>query len=247
MKYGVVSGLFLAEIRQPSVMQVLLNGGFDFVIIDGEHGPFNIETVADLARNGVNLGITPVVRVTDITYTHIHQPLDAGAMGLMIPRITDATQVKEVVKLMKFPPLGIRGNAQNRGYTRWQAGNVSETMAKANKEFLLIIQIETKQAIDNLESILAIPEVDILYVGPNDLSISLGVAGQIDSPILHSAIEKVLEGCNKYNKIPGIHSTDLKWSVHWKNKGFRFLSTSDEISCITQTAKNINHALKSKL
>lgn len=78
-------------------------------------------------------------------------------------------------------------------------------MAKVNKDRLLIIQIETKEAIENLESILAIPEVDVLYIGPNDLSISLGIGGQKESPILHAAIEKVLEGCIKYGKIPGIH------------------------------------------
>lgn len=78
-------------------------------------------------------------------------------------------------------------------------------MAKVNRDRLLIIQIETKEAIENLESILAIPEVDVLYIGPNDLSISLGIGGQKESPILHAAIEKVLEGCIKYGKIPGIH------------------------------------------
>jgi 2-keto-3-deoxy-L-rhamnonate aldolase RhmA len=240
----IVSGLFLCEIRQPSVMQMLYNGGFDYVIIDGEHGPFNIETIADLCRSGVQIGITPVVRVTDITYPLISQPLDAGAHGLMIPRICTAEQVLNVVQLMKYPPIGIRGNAQNRGYTRFTGGNVNEVMEKVNRDRLLIIQIETKEAIDNLDSILAIPEVDVLYIGPNDLSISLGVGGQKDSPILHAAIEKVLESCLKYGKIPGIHSTDLKWTLHWKSKGFQFLSTCDEVTCMITTAKNFNSAIK---
>jgi len=240
----IVTGLFLSEIRQPSVMQMLVNGGFDFVIIDGEHGPFNIETVADLSRHGALVGLTPLVRITDISYTQVAQPLDAGAHGIMIPRVTNAEQVKQAVSFMKYPPVGIRGNAQNRGYSNFQSGNVYEVMNKINQDRLLIIQIETKEALENLESILEIPEVDILYIGPNDLSISLGVGGQPDSPILHAAVEKVYEGCKKYNKIPGIHSTDLKWSIHWKSKGFVFLSTIDEVNCMIQTAKNINAALK---
>jgi 2-keto-3-deoxy-L-rhamnonate aldolase RhmA len=96
----IVSGLFLCEIRQPSIMQVLYNGGFDYVCIDCEHGPFNPETVADLCNAAVQIGIAPIVRVTEITYTQIAKPLDAGAHGLMIPRITSAEQVFLITNLV---------------------------------------------------------------------------------------------------------------------------------------------------
>ncbi len=97
-----VVGTMLAEIRQPAVIQLLANAGFDFVIIDNEHGPFNIETIADLSRTAKYLGLTPLVRVPDLAYPHIAQSLDVGAQGIMLPRVYNAQQVREAVQIMKY-------------------------------------------------------------------------------------------------------------------------------------------------
>eukprot|EP01098_Paradermamoeba_levis_P003857 TRINITY_DN1701_c0_g1_i1.p1 TRINITY_DN1701_c0_g1~~TRINITY_DN1701_c0_g1_i1.p1 ORF type:complete len:169 (-),score=48.56 TRINITY_DN1701_c0_g1_i1:83-589(-) len=161
----------------------------------------------------------------------------------MIPRITNAAQVKEVVGMMKYPPVGYRGNAQGRGYTNFLSGNVMETMKKANAESLLVIQIETKEAVEDIDAILSIPEVDILLVGPNDLSISLGVGGQNDSPVLSAAIEKVIESCNKHNKVPGIHCNDLASAVHWSKKGMRFVSGLSDVGLIMKAGKEVTSSL----
>lgn len=96
-------------------MYALKNGGLDFVIVDNEHGPFSMETVADLSRTARLLGLTPIVRPPDHSYTQITKALDAGAQGIMIPRITNAKQVQDVVQLIKYPPVGQRGSALARG------------------------------------------------------------------------------------------------------------------------------------
>lgn len=105
----------MRQIRQPGALWALKNGGLDFVIIDNEHGPFSVESVAELSRAASLLGLTPIVRPPDHSYTMITKALDAGAQGIMIPRITNAKQVEEVLQIMKYPPMGQRGSALGRG------------------------------------------------------------------------------------------------------------------------------------
>lgn len=227
-------GTMLSELRQPSVMQLLANAGFDFVIIDNEHGPFNIETIADLSRTAKHLGLTPMVRVPDLAYPYLAQSLDSGAQGVMIPRIFDAQQVREAVQMMKYPPLGRRGCALSRGHTNFKAGPLVETMESANEETLLMIQIETQAAVDNIEEIVTTPGVDVTLVGPTDLSIALGVPGQLDSPKLHAAIEKMIDACQRHNVFPAIHINDLQWAVHWAKKGMRLISSASEAGLLVR-------------
>jgi len=237
-------GCMLIEIRQPSVLIPLANGGLNFVIIDNEHGPFSIETIADVSRAAKYYGLSPFVRVPDNSYTEISKALDAGAQGIMIPRITNRKQVEDVVQIMKYPPWGIRGSAQNRGYTNFKVGNVEEVMSKVNTECLLIVQIETSDAITNLDQILTVKGVDIALIGPNDLSISLGVAGQKTSPILIDAIDKTIGACKRHNVIPGIHVNDLDSALYWSKRGMQFISNGSEMDYISKTAKDMTTAFE---
>ncbi|MBI3110176.1 MAG: aldolase [Ignavibacteriales bacterium] len=229
-------GVMLVEIRQTSIMQVLANAGLDFVLIDGEHGPFNIETLADLSRAARHAGVTPIVRVPDITYAHITGPLDGGAQGIMVPRIMHAQQVREAIRMMKYPPLGIRGSVVARGHTDLKSGGVSQAMQDANRESLLIVQIETKQALESVDEILGVEGVDVALVGPTDLSVSLGVPGNMEAPILVKAIESVIEACKRRNVVPAIHINVLNQAAFWAKKGMRMVSYNSEIGILTSAA-----------
>lgn len=238
-----VVGTMVVEFRQPAVMQLLANAGFDFVIIDNEHGPFNIETIADLSRAARHLGLTPIVRVPDSAYPYIAQSLDAGAQGLMIPRIFNARQVRDIVQTMKYPPQGIRGNALSRGYTDFKSGPVAEAMARVNEETMLIVQVETRQAIENIDEIVAVPGVDVALIGPNDLSISLGIPGQMDHPQLHSAIETVMAACQRHGVFPAIHMNNLELAVYWAKKGMRLVSSNAEIGLLVKAGLEVTSAI----
>ena len=229
-----VVGTMVVEIRQPSVMQLLANAGFDFVIIDNEHGPFSIETLADLCREAKQVGVTPIVRVPDWSYPHLAQPLDAGAQGLMIPRITDARQVREVVQMVRYPPSGRRGSAQARGYTAFKTGPVSEVMAAVNDETLLVIQVETREATQNLDEIASVDGVDVLLVGPNDLSIALGVPGKLEDASFVATIQQVIKSCNAHRVFPALHINDVGLAVRWAQQGMRMVSISSEIGFIVK-------------
>jgi 2-dehydro-3-deoxyglucarate aldolase/4-hydroxy-2-oxoheptanedioate aldolase len=238
-----VVGTMLAEIRQPSVMQLLVNAGFDFVIIDNEHGPFNIETIADLCRMAKYVGLTPIVRIPDLTYAHIAQSLDSGAQGIMVPRITTAQQVREIVEMMKLPPLGARGSALSRGYTNFKSGLVAEVMEAVNEETLLIVQIETREALEDIEEIITVPGVDAALIGPNDLSIALGVAGQLDSPEMQEALHRTIAACEEQNVAPGLHMNSLELAVRWAKNGMRLLSSSSEMGLMVKGGLEVTLAI----
>jgi 2-dehydro-3-deoxyglucarate aldolase/4-hydroxy-2-oxoheptanedioate aldolase len=233
----------IAEFRQPSVVQLLANAGFDFVIIDNEHGAFNLETIADLARTAIYVGVTPIVRVPDLAYPYIAQSLDAGAQGLMVPRISTASQVHEVVQMMKYPPVGMRGSALSRGYTQFKGGPVAEVMAQVNEETLLIVQVEMRGAVENIDVIVSIPGVDVALIGPNDLSIALGVPGQQNHPTVQAAIQKTIDACQRHSVFPAIHMNDLSLAVHWAKQGMRLVSSNAEIGLLVKAGQEVTKAI----
>lgn len=222
-------GIMLVEIRQPSIMHVLANAGFQFVLIDAEHGPFNVETIAELSRAGVQCGITPIVRVTEATYTQVTQALDAGAQGIMVPRITEPDQVREIVQIMKYPPVGRRGSVIARGHTEFKSGSVQGAMKEMNEETMLVVQVETKQAAERVEEIVAVPGVDAALIGPNDLSIALGVPGKMNDPVMVKAIERTFEACRKHGVVPAIHMNDIELGRVWAEKGMKMISLNSEL------------------
>jgi len=241
---GSVIGTMLVEIRQPSVMQLLANAGFDFVLIDTEHGPFNIETVADLSRAARQLGITPIVRIPEITYTAVTQPLDAGAQGIMIPRVTDVHQVREALGMMKYAPIGRRGSVLSRGHTGFKSGPVDSAMNQANEESMLVVQIETAQILERLDEILSVPGIDAALIGPNDLSIALGVPGKMNDQKLVAAIEKSMEACNRHNVVAAIHMNELPLAVEWARRGMRMVSFNSEAGLLMKSGQESVTAIR---
>ena len=222
-------GTMLVELRQPVVMTLLANAGLDFVLIDNEHGPFSVESLAELSRAPRGVGLTPIVRIPELTYAHVTQALDGGAQGIMLPRVTAPEQVALCVSCMKYVPEGRRGAVLARGHTDFRGGPLAETLAAMNRETFLVVQIETGEAVARLEELLSVPGVDAALVGPTDLSVSLGVAGQMDHPTLTSAIEQTLAACQAHGVIPAIHTNDTAMTAAWARRGMRLVSINSEV------------------
>jgi len=229
---GLVVGTMLVETRQPSIMRILANGGFDFVLIDNEHGPFTVETIADLSRAAREAGVTPIVRVPELAYAQVTQALDGGAQGIMLPRVTEAEQVETCLRWMKYAPLGRRGAVLARGHTSFRAGPLMETLTALNQESFLIVQVETAEALAQLDTILPIPGVDAALVGPTDLSLALGVGGQMQHPVLVEAIERVLDACRRHGVVPAIHTNDVTMTAEWARRGMRLVSINSEVGLL---------------
>ena len=240
----LVVGTMLVELRQPSVMTLLANAGFDFVLIDNEHGPFSVETIADLSRAARAAGVTPVVRIPELTYAQVTQALDGGAQGIMLPRVVARAQVEECIGFMKYPPLGRRGAVLARGHTGFMGGPLAETLEQFNRQTFLIVQIETASAVEHLDEILSVPGVDAALIGPTDLSLSLGAPGRMDDPKLLAAIERTLAACAAHSVVPAIHTNDVAMTSAWAARGMRLVSINSEAGLLMAGARTAVTAIR---
>ncbi len=199
---GKVAGAFMS-LGYSGVVEILAMAGLDFIMIDTEHGPFDVETASQLIIAAENRGMTPFVRVKDFHRNSILKMLDVGAMGLLIPFIKTVDEVKELVSYGKYKPIGDRGCGFGRksGYGLEQmVANIEDYFNWANENTLLIPQCETVEALESIEDIVAIKGVDAIFIGPFDLSVAMGIPKQFNHPDFLAAQDRVLKACKKENK-----------------------------------------------
>ena len=232
-----VYGMMIRQGRDPGTPAIFAAAGYDFVYIDMEHGNYSMETVADLIRGCKSVGVAPVIRVPHLETHFISRVFDAGAEGIMVPMTSRREQAERIVQYSKYTPLGKRGFGNQTGQTDYKVLKTTEFMREANDHTLIIAQIETKEAIDNIEEILDVKGIDVGVIGPNDLSISLGVPDQMESEIMNQAIGRVVEAARKKKKASGIHVGNLSMVRNWRSKGMTFLAYSTDISFMYTASK----------
>lgn len=211
------------QMGHPAIAEILAQAGFDWIAMDMEHTDIGIEGFTALARAIGESGPLPMARVRENNTLAIRQVLDAGAWGVIVPLVNSAAEAEAAVRAAKFPPRGIRGTAFFRANDYGSA--FADYMAKANDEILVIVMIETKEAVAAIDEILAVEGVDGVFIGPYDLSLSLGIPGQLGDPRMTEARQAVVEGCRRAGKAAGIHQVLLgEESVAGVLKeGFRFV------------------------
>jgi len=202
----VLLGTLLVELRALGVPAVLQRSGFDYFVVDQEHGCYGDAEAAQLVQAGLRHGILPIIRVAVPDHERITHALDSGAQGLLIPMAASLEYVRAAVAQAKYPPAGRRSPHFMRPHTDFQApDDPAAYMTQANRGVIVAIQIETMEAVELMDEITATDGVDMLYLGPSDLSASMGLAGQPDHPRVWQAIRRVVEVCRKHRKIPGGH------------------------------------------
>ncbi len=229
---GTAIGTMVIGTRTPAIALVLANAGFDFFILDTEHGSYSMESVSDMMLMARLAGIAPFVRVPDDDYPWIARTLDAGALGIMVPRVKTREQVEAIAQYAKYPPMGERGMAAGRANTQFRGMKLAEYAPLANEETFVILQIETKEAIENIDALLSVPAVDAALIGPNDLSLSLGVPGDGEHPKVTEAIQKVVDSAAKHHLPSGLHVRDMQNLKGWRAKGMRLLMYSSDFGFI---------------
>lgn len=234
----LIVGTMISEMRNPNVAYLLAQCGFDFFIIDNEHGAYSPETISDLIAAARGAGLPVVVRIPEIRRETILKPLDSGAAGLLIPQVNTPAQAREVIYHAKYPPLGNRGAALRRAHSLYRRVHAAEYLKQANEETLIAVQAETPQAIANLEEIATIAGIDVIFVGPFDLSVSLGFPGEINHPQEVAAIDKVIEICQAQRIFAGIHLFDLTALKNWIKKGMRFVTYSSDVAFLADAARS---------
>lgn len=195
----------MGQICHPKFVEILgLEGGYDAVWLDQEHAGLTIEQIEHCCRAARGIGLDSFVRLAPTDYATVMRPMEAGAGGIMAAQVRSAAQAAEVVHWSKFHPLGLRGVNGSGIDGRYASIPLAEYMARANAETFVAIQIEHKDAVAEVEKIAAIPEIDILFIGPADLAQSMGVIGKPDDPQLWQAIERTAKAA---------HAAGIHWAI----------------------------------
>lgn len=244
---GSAVGTFL-NVSTPSMVECLGYAGLDFVIIDMEHGPYDTQQAADLVAAAVRFDMAPLIRVADLTHKDIQHAADSGAHGIIIPCLRQVSEFRKAVELAKFAPVGSRGyfKARGSGYGNepWASGSLEDYMRRSNEKLLLLPQCETAEALEHIEEITAIDGVDGIYIGPFDLSISLGVPGRFDHPVVKEAIERIFRSCKKNGKLCMMFSASPEKCREYIDKGMEAVTSNIDMNVFTEAYRGIVSSIR---
>lgn len=226
---GVSIGTFAFEFNSTGIGRLAAEAGAEFIVYDMEHSGWSLETIRTLVATTPAERCAAMARVPATQYHFIARALDMGAMGIMAPMVESAEQAATLAASAKYPPVGRRGAAFTIAHDDYQGGDIVDKIRSADSEVLLIAQIETAAGVRNVEEIAATDGIDVLWIGHNDLSISLGIPGQFDAPQFHEAVARVLEACHKHGKIPGMAVGDVSTGAALLSQGFRMLAYGGDL------------------
>lgn len=207
----------------PDLVEIIALGGFDFIVIDTEHGDLSIESTKNLVRAAEYRGMTPITRVTKNSTTDILRALDVGAHGVQIPQVNTVEDAKKAIQAAKYFPVGNRGLALARSA---DYGNVDafQYFKSSNEETLISIHCENTIGYKNLDEILQLKEIDVVFLGPFDMSQSLGIPGQIYDPQIEEISNDIVALARKYKKAAGIFVTSAEEANKRIKQGFQYVT-----------------------
>jgi 4-hydroxy-2-oxoheptanedioate aldolase len=227
----IVTGPFL-KLTDPAIVEIAGLAGFDFVIIDTEHGPISIQSAQNLIRSAENKNITPVVRVAKNSPELILRALDIGAQAVQIPQICSKADALRAVESSKFYPIGKRGLCRFVRASDYSSAESSEYFNAANRETLLIVHIEGIEGIENLADILEVEGIDVVFLGPYDLSQSCGIPGQVNHPEVAQKMQEAVKISRKSKIVVGTFVDSFEDAEKWIKAGVQYISYSVDTGII---------------
>ncbi len=229
LKGETVYGTMIQDVRTPAIGQIMAAAGMDLLFFDMEHGPFDLGVIADMVKVTRLTSCTPFVRVPNDEYHLMARVLDAGARGIMIPRIETKQQVEDIISNTHYPPVGVRGCSADKGHNDFESQNMWTFTEQANEENMIILQIEREKAIQDIDDLLSVEGVDAAILGPNDLALSMGVRDKDYLSALEPAIQTVLDSAKRHNIPCGIHIGNLDWLIEWDKRGMQIIMYANDI------------------
>lgn len=231
-------GLVLRQARTADTPAIAKACGYDWMSIDMEHGTLGLDTAAQMAVAALALGITALVRVPGKEHYHASRLLDAGAQGVIVPHVETADEARQIISQCKFPPLGERSFASVQpqlGFLRLPGGGEAQAI---DDEILIVAMLESSKAIDNAEAIAAVPGIDVLLVGTNDLCAEMGIPDQVTHPRIQDAYRRVIAACRLHGAnagMAGLHDPDLTRTLI--AEGVRFVTGGTDLGFLMQGAR----------
>ncbi|BCJ85480.1 HpcH/HpaI aldolase family protein [Effusibacillus dendaii] len=236
------------RIAHPTVIEVLGRAGFDFLHLDMEHGPIGTAELNQLLLACKYMGIPSIVRVPGQDGTIIGRTLDMGASGVIVPQLHNGEEARRIIEAARFYPQGLRGiGGACRADSYGQADTVS-FLASANRETILALQVETKQAVERLDEILEVSQdaVDVYYMGPADLSQALGIPGKFDDSLLWETIQWVTKRVRSRGKAVGIQCPDIRLIPQLQEMGIQYITCSMDIGLLSAGAESMLQTIKNQ-
>ncbi len=239
----------IADSRSGAVVEMYHQTGYDVLLIDREHTALNSETVLEHIRMARALGLPCAVRVADTSYHELNRTLDQAPDAVFVPRIRSREEAEEIVRTVSYPPKGIRGLGASTSpagkYMGW--GSPAEMVEAVGKNLVVGIQIETAEALADLDGILSVPGIDIAVVGNDDLSLGMGILGQLDSPRYIEAVDRIIAACDRHGVLPGIACGDPARMRFWKEEGMRAFWAATDICLMWSAAQAQMEAIRAAL
>lgn len=244
---GVSMGVMCLEFATPGMGRLSAEAGAEFAVFDMEHTGWSLETIKMLVATSRSARLVPIVRPPVTDYHHLAHLMDVGAMGLVVPLVANAAQIRFAIECASYPPRGRRGCAFAMAHDDFQGGDLTEKMRHANENLLVIAQIETAEGLANVDEIAGVDGVDGLWIGQFDLTTSLGIPGQFDHPKFHDATQRVLEACHKHKKAATLAVMSPDDLAAGPSNGFRLLVYAADLWIYQQAVRRCMRQIRDAL
>ncbi len=240
-----VLGTMITVFDSPEIAKILKVCGFDYFVIDCEHGPYDYSAAANILAIAREAGIPGIVRIPEIKREVVLKYMEMGAAGLLLPNTETAEQAQLLVQHAKYAPLGNRGVSLLRAHTGFEKiENAVKYMENVNEETVLMVQIESLKGVENVGKMLDVEGIDAAFMGPNDLSQSMGILGQFDNPDFIAAIDQVILAAKERGKYSGTHLTSSDALKPWMAKGMTINLWANDVVLMMAGAKSGLEKLK---
>jgi 4-hydroxy-2-oxoheptanedioate aldolase len=224
-------------------VEVIAGAGFDWILLDTEHSPADLENLLTQLQAAAPYPAHPVVRVPWNDMVTMKRVLDIGAQSLLVPYVSTAEEAGKAVSYTRYPPAGVRGVAGTTRATRF--GRVKDYAKRAHEEICVLVQVETEAALDNIEAICAIDGIDGVFIGPADLHASMGYTGEIANPKVKPLIDQAIRRIRQCGAAPGILTPSEPDARHWLECGALFVAVGADVGILARGADALAAKFKS--
>ena len=241
-------GVGLRQARTVDTAKAMLTAGFDWLFIDMEHNSMDIDTAVQISIAAQDAGITPIVRVPGYEHYHATRALDGGAQGVVVPHVDKPTTAEQIASNCRYPPIGhrsITGALPQIGFETYPLKDATEAI---NRETLVVVMLESPEAIDNADKIAEVPGIDALLIGTNDLSLEMGIPGELGHPDIVAAYASVITACKahgKYAGMGGVYKPELM--AKYIEMGTQLILAGNDISFLMESARRQASAVRGML
>lgn len=243
LKERAMLGTFV-KFYSPAMIEILGLSGFEFVVIDMEHSNTGFSEAENLIRAGNLSNIKVIIRIPHAREEYVLHALDSGAAGVQIPGLSSAEEAEKITKNGKYYPHGNRGLSFNQRSAKYGFVDKNEYIEKSNRNGVFVIHIENKEMVDEVDNLCENPLVDVLFIGPMDLSQSYHTIGQTQSEPIREAVERVLCAARQHNKTVGIFAGNVDEAKKYRDMGIKYIVCASDIGIFAGEAKRIAYEFK---